>query len=114
MDLLREILSWSLLVPGAAFCVIGGIGLLRLPEFYSRMHGAGVTDTLGAALVLLGLMVQPADWTVTFKLAGILFFILFTSPTAAHALIHAAYTSGQAPELVDDAGETPPAPGPVP
>lgn len=105
MELLREILGWLLIVPGAVFCVIGGLGLLRLPEFYSRMHGAGVTDTLGAGLVLVGLMVQPADWIVTAKLGVILLFIVVTSPTAGHALIHAAYSSGEVPELAD--GEEP-------
>ena len=106
MEAVREVLSWLFIVPGAVFCVIGGIGLLRLPEFYARMHAAGVTDTLGAALVLIGLMLQPADWTVTVKLVVILFFLYVTSPTAAHALIHAAYTSGHAPLLAADA--TPP------
>lgn len=106
MELIREVLSALLVLAGAAFCVIGGLGLLRLPEFYARMHAAGVTDTLGAALVLIGLMLQPADWTVTVKLVVILFFLYITSPTAAHALVHAAYTSGQTPELFE--GEAPP------
>jgi multicomponent Na+:H+ antiporter subunit G len=107
LEALREIASWLLIVPGAVFCAIGGLGLLRLPEFYSRMHGAGVTDTLGAALILVGLMLQPADWTVTVKLASILLFLFVTGPTAAHALIHAAYTSGHEPELADDAAVPP-------
>jgi multicomponent Na+:H+ antiporter subunit G len=104
MDWLREALSWLLLIPGAIFCVIGGLGLLRLPEFYSRMHGAGITDTLGATLVLLGLMLEPAHWTVTVKLVAILFFLLITSPTAAYALVHAAYSDGVMPDEVDDGG----------
>ena len=99
MEQIREIMSWLLIVPGAALCAIGGIGLLRLPEFYARMHGASIIDTLGAILLLVGLMLQPADWTVTMKLLVILFFLNITSPTAAHALIHAAYTSGHEPEL---------------
>lgn len=103
MEAIREVMSWLLLVPGAAFCVIGGIGVLRMPEFYARMHAAGVTDTLGAALVLIGLMLQPAHWTVTVKLVVILGFLYVTSATAAHALIHAAYTSGQTPRLAPDA-----------
>ena len=102
MDGVREVLGWLCIVPGAMFCVIGGIGLLRFPEFYSRMHAAGITDTLGAALVLIGLMFQSADWTVAVKLVVILFFLYVTSPTAAHALIHAAYTSGHEPLLADD------------
>ncbi len=112
MEALREVLSWLLIVPGAIFCVIGALGLLRLPEFYARMHGSGITDTLGASLILIGLMLQPADWTVTVKLAVILFFLYITSPTAAHALIHAAYTSGHEPLLAE--GTVPPGePGPA-
>ena len=112
VDGVREVLGWLFIVPGAIFCVIGGIGLLRFPEFYSRMHAAGITDTLGAALVLIGLMFQSADWTVAVKLLVILFFLYVTSPTAAHALIHAAYTSGHEPLLADDGppvqeGDTP-------
>ena len=103
MDAIREVLSCLLIVSGAAFCVIGGVGLLRLPEFYARMHGAGITDTLGVALILIGLMLQPADWGVTVKPVLILFFVYVTSPTAAHALIHAAYSSGLEPELAADA-----------
>lgn len=106
MEAAREILTWLTLVPGAVFCVIGALGLLRLPEFYARIHGAGITDTLGAALVLIGLMLQPADWTVTVKLLLILVFLYLTSPTAAHALIHAAYTSGLEPQLADDSSES--------
>jgi multicomponent Na+:H+ antiporter subunit G len=95
VEAVRELLSWALIVSGGVFCVIGGIGVLRMPEFYARMHAAGVTDTLGAALLLIGLMLQPADWTVTVKLVVILVFLFSTSPTAAHALIHAAYGNGQ-------------------
>ena len=109
--MLREILSWLLIVPGALFCVIGAVGLLRLPEFYTRMHGASVTDTLGATLILAGLMLQPsADWLVVAKLFFILAFLYVTSPTAGHSLIHAAYTSGYEPRLADDA---PPLPDPA-
>ena len=106
MEAVRELLSWALIVSGGVFCVIGGIGVLRMPEFYARMHAAGVTDTLGAALVLIGLMLQPAHWTVTVKLVVILVFLFSTSPTAAHALIHAAYGNGQPLKLAPDAETT--------
>ena len=48
MDTALDVLSWILLLGGGAFAVVGGIGLLRLPDMFSRMHGAGITDTLGA------------------------------------------------------------------
>ena len=83
--------SWALLIGGSAFCVTGAIGLLRLPDFYTRLHGAGVVDTLGAGMILVGLMLQAGLSLVTVKLLFILFFILVTSPTATHAIAHAAH-----------------------
>ena len=96
-----DILSWICLIPGCILCMIGGLGLLRLPDFYSRMHGGGVTDTLGASLVLLGLMFQGGLTMVTVKLVMILVILLLTSPTSTHAVGKAALTSGLKP-YVDD------------
>jgi len=87
-------LSWLLLVSGSAFCLLGGIGLVRFPDFYTRIHATGLTDTMGAGLVLSGLMLQ-AGWTlVSVKLVFILAFLLVTSPTANHALVKAAFAHG--------------------
>ena len=96
MDLI-DLASWALLMSGSFFCVVGGIGLHRLPDFFSRMHGAGVTDTLGAGLVLGGLMLQ-AGWTVVLiKLVFVLALLWITSPTAAHAIAKAALEDGLEP-----------------
>jgi multicomponent Na+:H+ antiporter subunit G len=76
---------------------VGGIGFVRLPDFFTRLHAAGVTDTMGAGLILLGLMLQGGVSFVTVKLVLILVFLLFTSPTASHALAHAALVSGHKP-----------------
>ena len=54
-----DLLSWFFLLGGAGFCVVGGVGLLRLPDFFTRCHGAGITDTMGAGMILIGLMMQP-------------------------------------------------------
>jgi len=89
-----DVLSWICLLLGCAACIIGGLGLLRLPDFYSRMHGGGITDTLGAGLVLLGLMFQAGLTMVTVKLAMILVVLLITSPTSTHAVGKAALISG--------------------
>ena len=97
MEVVRELSSWLLLCSGALLCIAGGIGLLRLPDVYARMHGGGLIDSGGAALILIGLMLQPAHWTVVVKLAIILFFLSVTGATATHALAHAAYTSGLEP-----------------
>jgi multicomponent Na+:H+ antiporter subunit G len=94
-----DLLSWPLLIGGSFFCVTGAIGLLRLPDFYARLHGAGIIDTLGAGLILIGLMLQAGLSLVTVKLLFVLFFILITSPTATHAIAHAAHVQGLEPVL---------------
>ena len=64
MTLLVDIASWILLLGGGFFLLVGGIGVLRLPDIFTRMHAAGITDTLGAGLVLLGLIVQAGSQRV--------------------------------------------------
>ncbi len=89
--------SWVLLVAGAAACLVGALGVLRMPDFYTRAHAASLTDTLGAGFVLAGLMLQ-AGWTlVAVKLAIVGLLIFFASPTAAHALARAALGRGLQP-----------------
>ena len=88
--MLQTILGWTLLLSGSAFCIIGAIGLFRLPEFYSRVHAAGVIDSLGAILILLGLVTQTHEPLVIIKLLLILLFMMITGPTAVHALARAA------------------------
>ena len=97
-----DIASWIFLVTGALLAVIGGIGMLRLPDFFTRMHAAAVTDTGGMLLILLGLALQAGWSLVTAKLALIALFLLFTSPTATHALANAALRAGLRPRLADD------------
>lgn len=104
MDQVFDILSWACLIGGSVFCIIGGIGLIRFPDFYTRMHGGGITDTLGAGLILIGLMFQGGGVLVTIKLVMILLIALLASPTATHAVAKAAYKSGLKPVL-EDGGE---------
>ena len=99
MALAVDIVSWVLLASGAAFLFIAGIGLLRLPDVFTRMHAAGIGDTLGASLIAGGLMVQSGFTLVTVKLAFILLFLFFTSPTATHALAKAALAGRVKPLL---------------
>ena len=96
-----DIASWIFLVLGAFFCMTGGLGLLRFPDFYSRLHGGGITDTLGAGVILIGLMFQGGWSMVTVKLVMILGFLLLTSPTSTHALSKAAFSSGLEPLTKD-------------
>ncbi|MDX1455083.1 MAG: monovalent cation/H(+) antiporter subunit G [Gammaproteobacteria bacterium] len=94
MTELLDILSWTCLVAGGLLGIIGGIGMHRMPDFFSRMHAAGLADTMVAALILLGLAFQAGLSLVTFKLFLIFAFLFFTSPTASHALANAALHSG--------------------
>ncbi len=99
MNTALEILSWSCLLAGGFFCIVGGIGLIRMPDFYTRMHAASVTETLGAGLILLGLMIEGGISLVTAKLLMIGLLIFLTSPAATHALAKAALIRGLQPLL---------------
>jgi multicomponent Na+:H+ antiporter subunit G len=106
MTAVLDLLSWALLAAGGFFCVVGGVGMLRMPDFYTRAHAASVSETLGAGLILLGLLLQ-AGWTlVAAKLAVIGLLIFFTSPAATHAVARAALGRGLQPLL--DRKEPPP------
>ena len=94
MSVLVDAASWALLATGSLFCVIGAVGLVRMPDFYTRMHAASVVDTLGAGLILIGLMLQGGLTLVSAKLLIIFVLIFFTSPTATHALARAAFVRG--------------------
>ena len=97
-----DILSWILLLAGGALGIVGGIGINSFPDFFSRLHAAGITDTLCATLILAGLGLQ-AGWSIAaFKLAMIFVFLFVTSPTAAHALANAALHRGLEPKLDSD------------
>lgn len=97
MEMLLDILSWILLTLGGLCILIGGIGALRMPDLYSRMHAASVTDSMGAILVIVGVMLQAGLSLAAIKLAAILLFLLFTSPTASNALASAALLAGTKP-----------------
>ena len=90
-------LSWICIVTGGLLGIVGGIGMLRFPDFYTRLHAAGITDTLCAILILLGLALQAGITLVTLKLLLIFAFLFFTSPTATHALANAAVHGGLKP-----------------
>lgn len=105
MELLRDIAAWALILGGSFFVIVGSIGLVRLPEVYSRVHSAGTVDTVGTGLFLIGLMLYGGLTIVTVKLLLILAFIFFTSPTATNALGNAMHSSGLKPLLADEEDE---------
>lgn len=92
-------LSWICLLAGGLFCVVGAVGMVRMPDFYTRVHAASVIETLGAGLILLGLLLQAGLTLVAVKLLIIGMLIFFASPTAIHALARAAMARGQKPLL---------------
>lgn len=104
MDLALDILSWIFLVSGVLVCIISGIGIIRMPDLFTRVHAASVTDTLGAFLVLLGCALQVpdyinswADWLIGVKLLFIMLLLVFLGPVSIHALTQAAVRHGVQP-----------------
>ena len=102
MELVLDILSWAFIIGGSVFCLIGGLGLIRLPDMFARMHGASLIDTMGVGLILIGLIFQAGLTLITAKLILILVFIFFTSPTSTHALARAAINGGLVAKVEDD------------
>jgi len=99
MDTLMNISSVLFLLVGSFLCISGGVGILRFPDFYTRMHAVGVTETLATGMILIGLMLQNPDGLVVLKLIIILLMTLFISPTASHALAKAAMKNDLKPKL---------------
>lgn len=105
MDILTLIISWLLMLGGIVFLASGTVGLIRMPDLYTRLHAASLTDTggtllIGAALMLQALFVFDNNMAAI-KLSLIMFFTLFTSPTSSHALAKTALLSGQVPVDAD-------------
>lgn len=97
MELVVEILSWVFILSGSFFSIIGAVGILRFPDFWSRLHAASISDSAGVILLLLGMAMQ-AGWTlITVKLFIILAFLFITGPTSTHAVANAALVSGLKP-----------------
>lgn len=86
--------SWPLIAAGSFFLVVGALGLVRMPDFFTRMHAASVIETLGAGLLLLGLLFQAGLTLIGAKVVMIGLLIFFASPTAGHALAKAAKERG--------------------
>ncbi len=99
MSEFADILSWIALTVGAFFTVVGALGFYRMPDVYTRMHTAGVIDTVGAGLLLLGMILQAGFSLVSLKLLVLLALFFFFSPAATHALSRAALHAGIEPIL---------------
>ena len=97
VDLALTVASWASFTLGGLVILIGALGFHRLPDFWARIHAAGMIDTLGAALILLGMMLQAGFTLVTLKLLLISVFLFIASPTASHAIANAAWVAGLRP-----------------
>ena len=103
--MITNILAITAVVSGAFFLLVGGIGLIRLPDFYSRNHATGKSDTLGIMLVLLGLILLEGFSLNSAKLLFAFVFVFLTNPTGTHALTNAALHSGLKPWFRKDTGK---------
>lgn len=106
MSMILDGVSWIMLLIGSVFILAGGIGALRLPDLYTRMHAASLTDSMATILILGGLMLQSGLTLATVKIFAILVFLMLTGPTASYALANAAFLSGLKPELTSENNKT--------
>lgn len=104
IELLRDLASWILILAGSFFLIVGGIGLNRMPDVFSRLQATGVSDTVGAGFLLLGLVFQAGFTLVAVKLIFLILIFLFTAPVATHAVTRAALAVGVRPQLFDESG----------
>ncbi len=105
MEPIATAASWALLMGGAFFLLTGSLGMVRLPDVFTRMHAAGMTDTMGAGMILLGLAVHNGADLVTVRLLLVLALLWFTSPIATHAVAKAALSGGLKPYARGDGAD---------
>lgn len=101
LDTVLTVISWTMIAAGSFFYVVGAIGIVRMPDIYARMHAAGISDTVGAGLLIGGMMIDAGFSLVAAKLLILLAIIIFTSPVATHALAQAALQSDCVPILAN-------------
>lgn len=101
MEVVIEVVSWACIVAGAFVLLVSAVGVLRLPDVFTRFHAAGMTDTLGASLTLTGLILQAGFSLVAVKLFAIWLFLWATSPVATHSITRAALLGGVEPHLAE-------------
>lgn len=103
MVLFIDILSWISIAGGSFFLFVGSLGMVRLQDFWARLHAASIIDSAGAGLLIFGMMLQTGLTLITVKLIIIVIFLFLTGPTATHAVANAAFVSGSRPrDMVED------------
>lgn len=101
VETLLDVLSWLLLLIGGLFVFVGGLGALRMPDLFTRMHAASLTDSIGPILIIGGIILQAGLSLASVKLVAILLFLLVTGPTASNALASAALLAGKKPDAAE-------------
>ncbi|MEM1039782.1 MAG: monovalent cation/H(+) antiporter subunit G [Pseudomonadota bacterium] len=105
-ELFIDALAWLFVLSGSFFLFIGSLGMVRLKDFWARIHAASIIDSAGAGLLLFGMMLGTGFSLITVKLVLIVLFLAITGPTASHAVVNAAFSIGSRPkDLLEDATE---------
>ena len=102
MTVLVDILSGLCIAAGIIALLVGALGLIRLPDLYSRTHAVGMMDTAGVGFIILGLIIHEGFTLISVKLALVGIFLFFTSPIATHAVAQVAHRSGLKPVIEDN------------
>ena len=104
METALDVLSWISIVAGLFFMVVGTVGILRMPDVFTRLHAAGMTDTMGAGFLILGMCLQAGLGLVLVRLVIVYAFLMLTSPISTHALARAALAGGVEPYTLPEEG----------
>ena len=105
MTLAVDIASWVMILLGSFFTLVGAVGMIRMPEIFTRMHAASVIDTLGVGLLIAGMVLQAGFSLVTLKLLFLLGLFAITGPVVTHALAQACLHENVQPRLAEDRRE---------
>lgn len=100
MHVAIDALTWACILAGLFFMIVGTIGVVRMPDVFTRLHAAGMTDTMGAGFLILGMCLQAGFTLLALRFLLVYAFLLFTSPIATHALARAALSGGVEPYRV--------------
>jgi multicomponent Na+:H+ antiporter subunit G len=104
MSLAVDLASWALILAGSFFTMAGALGLVRMPDIFTRMHAASVTDTAGAGLLILGMVLQAGISLTALKLGILMALLFFTGPVVTHALAQTCLHEKIEPLLADQPG----------
>ena len=107
MTVVMEIASWVCILFGSFFALVGALGLVRMPDVFTRMHAAGVMDTAGVGLLILGMMLQAGFTLTAVKLLLLLALFVFTGPVVTHALAQTCLHENIKPLLAQNPSTVP-------